>query len=448
MSVKQGQSQEYKILKAEITSEKIEDGIDVAAQIGELKIFESLDKPYLTGIVGILDDHGVFQKSLKFKGTEKLSLTVQTLVGGEEEYTFDHEFIMTGIERKIRISDKSEVFIFSLIDIHAFIDSTIKLSKSYRGKIEDIITRIILGELNIEVDQSYITTSIQPDIQVIVPYLSPIQTIQWLVQRATTEHGSPYWVHASMFDSRIRISSFDGMYVKEPFNLNLPFLYSMASANSAAKLGPAAQSQIIKEIKFENMENIMRMVSSGAIGSQLTSTDVFKNKNLVATHKASETLEKLKSAEIIPSDSKQNVYDEEYLIDTIIDEPRPLDEQTSRVMHSLTSENTYYGINNYHDAFNEAQVGDKLRNNAIRRLLEKNTIDITVTGISIFIRKVSVGDTVYVKIYNSDVNDESSLDEERSGIYLIRNAVHVFNDRQHNVTLTITKLNTIKKSST
>ena len=60
MSSKPNQSQQYKITEASISADRLGNVYDVTTSIAEFNIFESLDKPYLTGSVAILDDKSLF----------------------------------------------------------------------------------------------------------------------------------------------------------------------------------------------------------------------------------------------------------------------------------------------------------------------------------------------------------------------------------------------------
>lgn len=59
-------SQQYKIIEAAISAERM-GGFnarfyDVRTSIIEINLFESLDKPYVTGNIAILDDKSLFEK--------------------------------------------------------------------------------------------------------------------------------------------------------------------------------------------------------------------------------------------------------------------------------------------------------------------------------------------------------------------------------------------------
>ena len=62
---------QFKYEKALITSERLPNlNLDIRPLIVELVLYESLDKPFLTGRIGIADDQGIFD-STNFSGTER-----------------------------------------------------------------------------------------------------------------------------------------------------------------------------------------------------------------------------------------------------------------------------------------------------------------------------------------------------------------------------------------
>ena len=62
-------------------------------QIVEFNVFESLDKPYLTGSVAILDDKGLFD-AIQFQGTELFRLSIFVLQN-DLDPIFQKEFYLT-----------------------------------------------------------------------------------------------------------------------------------------------------------------------------------------------------------------------------------------------------------------------------------------------------------------------------------------------------------------
>ena len=68
--------------------------------------------------------------------------------------------------------------------------------------------------------------AIQDDIRVIIPNLSPINACKWLLSRATTQTGSPFFLWASIHDENLRMGNLDVMYRQTPFNDKLPYTYN------------------------------------------------------------------------------------------------------------------------------------------------------------------------------------------------------------------------------
>lgn len=452
MPTTQSQRQQFVIKEAFITSDRTSDERDISKYIAELNIYEDINKPYITGTIAVMDDAGIFGNQINFKGTETLTLVIEG-VDPDNPMEFTHSFLMESVAEILKPNEKTEVYIINLIDKYTYFDAAIKLSKSYRGRIEDIVTAILVSELDKTVDRSYTQfQSVQDNIKVILPYLSPIKACQWLINRATTKTGSPYFLYASLYDENIRIADFDTVYSVTPFNAQLPLLYSPALTNKLSQLPAIYQSTAIKEVRFEDFQNTFRAINCGAIGSELISTDINSSEKLKVHHKVRDTLSRLKQEGVIPSDSKQNVFDDKQVFEDDDNNPIYIDDVNARVFHKLISKGTYNQFSSYHEMKTLSDVGDILRNISIRSLLEKNMIEIYLPGTLFLQRKVTVGDTVAVNFLNSDVvleklNDETKLDKEKSGNYLIYAIRHTFIGTQHDVTMSITKLNTKPSSS-
>ena len=98
MASNQNQSQQFKITEAVISADRLlEQDFDVSTSIVELNIFESLDKPYLTGQLIVLDDNALLD-IINFNGTERFKVTIAS-VTNDLQPVFERSFIMTGIER-------------------------------------------------------------------------------------------------------------------------------------------------------------------------------------------------------------------------------------------------------------------------------------------------------------------------------------------------------------
>ena len=224
-------NQKFTLSEAIISSDRFgaDDEIECARLIYELTIFESLDNPYLSGMVALVDDKSIFG-SINFSGTERMTIRIQPSAGNE---TFiDKTFIMTKMAETVRGSNDADVILFNLIEPHAYFNSLRTLSRAYTGSIETIVSQILNGELKKKVDLSYLTkeTTAQGVRKFIVPYLTPLDACKMLIDRATSTNGSPTFLYATAYDNNIRMGDLDKMLQQPAFNEESPFVYSQAKS--------------------------------------------------------------------------------------------------------------------------------------------------------------------------------------------------------------------------
>jgi len=197
-----GQDQQYKIVEAFITADRfLEKEIEVSGNIFEIIIYEDLESAWLTGSVIITDDTGIFSK-ISFKGTEYLTLRIS---GAEEnsESIIDKTFLLYALTKTVKVNDTSSTYNFEMIEPHAYVSALKPFSRAYTGSLERTITQILNSELNKTVDLSYLTNSIsaQGERKYIVPYLTPLEACEVLVDRTTTQFGSPFFLYSSTLEA-------------------------------------------------------------------------------------------------------------------------------------------------------------------------------------------------------------------------------------------------------
>jgi len=450
----QTQTQQYKILIADITADRLVNTINVAKQVAELNIFEDIEKPYLTGSILIVDDSGLMD-DINFAGTETIEVKIAG-VQNQSFVVFERTFAMVNVEKIVHTNDKTQVYMINLIDTYAFDNWANKFSKSFTGKLEDIITGMCVSELGVKVDRTFsqddinTTTSVQPNVKVVIPYLTAIEGADWLRDKATTENGSPFFLHASMHDKKvdgplIRLSNLDQLLRQDSFNAKIPYTYSQATTQSSVELDETNKAFVVQDVQINNVNNTLKMIQQGAIASSFSNTDIGSTTNLETLYDIDETLDRLQAAEVIRSTSKQNVFDSKHLYhhrvrgdDAIINHP-------SKYYHEISSRGTYFNYDTYNDASSRTSVKNKMKNAAIRNMLFKNMIDIEIPGTAIILGKVTVGSIISVRFLTSNNKDNkqdlnSVIDKNRSGDYMIYNTRHIWKDTEHKVVCSITKL--------
>jgi len=444
------QSQQFKITEASITADRIGgfggNFFDVRTSVSELNIYESLDKPYLTGTVVILDDKALFDK-MDFQGTERFRVKMAS-VDNDLDTVFERTFIMTGIERSVKSNDngKSSVYVFTLLDEHAFLSELKKISKSFNGSIDDILTKLLATEMNMDIDLSYLFVGdgkkiapVQTNIKGIIPNLHPIEAVRWLTKRATTITGSPFFVYASMHDNNLRLGNLDSMLSQKAFNSRLPYTFNPANIAEAETQTELEKTFTIKDLKTSKMANTLKLIQEGAVSSRYSNTNINTGQIFSQHHTIRNTLNKLQQQEVIGNN--QNVFDGEFKVD----ESR-VDTFESKTFHTVTSSGTYGRYKSYHDEFDATKFKKKIENTAILNHLYKNMMNVIVEGAGFIVSKASVGDIVNIKVVNDSVemsqtgSEDDLIDATRSGDFIVYDTRHTFRGTQHIVSMNLCKL--------
>ena len=442
-------SQQFKLTKAHISADRFggfeNRFYDVKNQVAEINIYESIEEPSLTGTIAILDDKSLYEL-INFNGTERIKLEMAGL-GKETDPVFEKTFIMTNVVRQIKGNDKSSMYVFDLIDEHGFISEAERLRGSYRGRIDDIVKGICLTQLKKSVDISYQFLSrqdrvdaIQDDIRVIIPNLSPINACKWLLSRATTQTGSPFFLWASIHDENLRMGNLDVMYRQTPFNDKLPYTYNPSNVNVAEDKSEFEQGFTIKALGLGEMGDTLHMVANGTIGSSQSITNLNTGQMTRQHYNVQQTINNLAFQNTIAL-RRQNVFDNKFKLKN-----KFINEYEGQNIHQVVSTGTYGKFKSYHDEFEEGRHLKKLESASIKDLLVKNMMSITVPGTAFFLGKAAVGDTVNLNIVNDnlEVGKQSSgddmLDKNKSGKHLIYDLRHTFRGTQHDVTMNVCKL--------
>jgi len=437
------ESQQYKIISATVTADRF-DGtvVEIANQIVELNVYENMEKSFLTGSILIVDDAGLFD-GISFRGTERITIVLSS-VDNKLEPFFEKTFCMVKIERSKKSNDRTEVYLISLIEEHVYLSGLTRISRSYTSELENIITQIITNDLKKSVDQSYLSPSFQGVRKVNIPYLTPIHACNFLLNRMTSQNGSPFFLFASIHDDNLRLGSLDTFLTQTAFNSKSPFVYSSSVSNEANSLTEDERSFIIESHKSVNMEDTLGMIEEGALvatyNNLSTSTGlVTSNKYNVRTYLSSLTRE-----EILKSENEQTIFDGSHIINDKL-----IDQYPAKTFHQITNFGTYGNILGYNDVIDNQDHVLKLRKRAMRNFLYRNMINIMVPGTAFTYAKISVGDIINCNFITTrmtaDVeNSEELIDKNKSGDYIIYAARHIFKDSRHLVSLNISKIQKIK----
>lgn len=440
---------QFKYDRAVITSERLPDfPMDVRALIIELVLYESLDKPYITGQIAIGDDQGLFD-SIGFQGTERLEIKMLSEFANSEadKVVMDRTFIMTGIEKIVKSSNSgnASVYLFSLMDEHAFISKTKNVSRSIKDDLQKEILKLCQNECGKNVDLSYSQGTVQNNFRGVIPYMHPLEAASWLTSKATTDLGAPYYLYASVHDTNLRLGSLDKMLEQDAWNKDIPFVYSPSNVQRQEEDGtPDQQYFQIQSMRATKLQNTLNQLTAGGIGTKYTVTDLSNGRTTAQHFSVKNLIEQADEAGVI-SKKVQNIYDTQYRtpdFEEVNIEGAHLHDTDACIYHNVVSRGVYGDKKSIHDETTNAMFLKKIQAGAFRNMVFKNLFDITASGVGFLKSGGSVGDRISIKVLADDMSENvnNQLDKLRSGDFLVYNTRHQFAGVTHNVAMTVAKL--------
>jgi hypothetical protein len=437
-------AKDYVLESAIITADRSTDlEMDISKVVLQLDIFENIDLPYLTGNIVIKDESNLLG-IIDIKGTERLKIRLSIPTSPE---TIEIKFVIEKIQSTVRYGDQAEMLVLKLIEEHAFNSAIQKISKAYTGKPEEIIASILKDALNIDLDNQSMPSA-QGEMRVVIPYMTPLEACQWILSRMTTEYGAPYFLYSPMNKTSIILNDMQTILTEASWNYDaisrsgLPFTYNQASAQFVDAADIARQSFAIQSIKYTNTENTAVLSKLGAIGANYSWTDVTTGITESIHFNLNDAL--LRMQDVILKGNKQLTLDTEYLLNGV-----KISDLNSAYSHQILSRNSYPDVYNFYEETDIAKYILTATARAMRKLLMKSNIEISVPGIQ-FITGTnrSIGTNISILLYNSDISllgkngvtEEDLKDAKRSGDYMVYNTHHLFTLGKHNVVMYAAKL--------
>lgn len=434
--------------------------VDIKGHTGEVHFYEDITKGYITAKIVVLDDLGMFTEEVELQGTEKLTFDIS---GTSEEKlrgsSIKIEMRVVSIVKQVRTNDRASVFVINAISPHAYKDAAIKISRSYTGQLEDIAEKILDNYLDTKVERPKKTIakdeeSVQGRVKVVIPYISPLEAMEWLMERATGKGGSPFFAYAPLHmqdastgDGAVRYGTFKTMIVEgikaASSNKDRQFKYNVGTVARE----PSAQSQRRSIIDFthNNIENTLSMINQGTVGSSISSVDTYTTQKQAKHFDLGEYIEQLRGTTGAGNvNLLATVFDEDNKVE-IEDKNKNPSEFDGRVRSLVTSYGTYEWENSYHDVFDQTLLMSKIRKSAVLSMFYKNVLDVTVPGYTILKEGISVGDILSFDFMTQRTDTEqgnpiNERDERTSGFYLILGTRHMFSGDKYRVILSTAKV--------
>jgi hypothetical protein len=365
-----------------ITSERLQSQWDIQLNVYQIDIYENIDLPYLTGQLFVSDSNNMFEK-INFRGTEKVDIRLR-IPGDQNAIPVEKSFRVINITKIAPTNDTSEAMVLDLIEEHAYLSRLKPISQSYEGLIDDMITKIARSELKKEVKPVFgFAGVLQERMRVVIPNWTPLDTIRWLKDRATSERGLPMYVYSTLNDDELLMTTLENMLSDRApvINRDRPFRFSQVFNNQATESNDLRKmGQVIEQHQRLDTENMNEMMRTGAVAA--TPSFINTLKEFPRTPKTpndsvtdQKVLDALRDTGIFQSNQTDIIYDNQTLFDG-----QPLQEYMISQPSQIVTSNTYEDMYNYYEDAGDGAHKNKTKARLLRQYLLKSPMTMIVPG--------------------------------------------------------------------
>jgi hypothetical protein len=404
----------------------------------EVNIYEDLSKGFLTGGIVIQDDLDIYRVA-DLVGTERIVVEFET--PDRSSGLITKTFIIEEITDNIKTNDQSSFLSMALIEDIKFYNDLIRFSKAYTGTGEEIISAIAKDKLGREVVIESKVSSFQQAFRYIVPFQDPLSAIYTVLSKMTTETGLPFFFYSSVVDNKFYLTDLQTIIQEKSFNEVMPFVYDQFNT---AKSDIESQAVNITNLDLGLLENTLEIALDGGMGSQYNSVNATTGSPFKFHIDMADWFARLTEAELFPKEQNFIAFDKKFIADPLQFDNKSITDYNTKIVTRVTSQ-PYNDTNGFsQEAYPAAEIYTMIRKSVISHLM-KNIYSINMPGLLFgFSIKTCVGHQVRmnVKRNNTDINTNTTIDEKRSGDFVILSKRHCFDivGERHTVALNLSKL--------
>jgi len=401
----------------------------IANGVSDIDIFEHLDKPYLTAILGYTDRDSVVA-NMDISGGEKMHITLKS--NRADTLSVSKTFFIDKVILSDKSTDISELYVFHLIEDIGYISNLHNVNRSYSGKPSKIISNISEEFLKKKINQ--VSSDFQ-SMKVIVPNLTPIDAMCWIKNRASTADGYPFYLYSTLIDKDLQMKDLKSLMTSTIMNKGQPFTFSEGEFSESVN-PPEKKERVIIRYQSKGTENLFKLIQDGLIGSDYRYINVTKNKvDRFTFNVDEEVIKPLKKDKII--DKGTPLFDNGRYKEITAD-------IKSRRISQIGGSSAHPNNKSYSESEEVAQYRLNIINRAMTHMLTKSKIDFVLEGVefldgdenSTLGRKISL---TFLR-NRMDESDSNVYDPKKSGDFLIFACKHSISRSSYYVTMSGLKL--------
>jgi hypothetical protein len=257
----------------------------------------------------------------------------------------------------------------------------------------------------------------------------------------TTETGLPFFFYSSVVDNKFYLTDLQTIIQEKSFNEVMPFVYDQFNT---VKSDIESQAVNITNLDLGLLENTLEIALDGGMGSQYNSVNATTGSPFKFHIDMADWFARLTEAELFPKEQNFIAFDKKFIADPLQFDNKSITDYNTKIVTRVTSQ-PYNDTNGFsQEAYPAAEINTMIRKSVISHLM-KNIYSINMPGLLFgFSIKTCVGHQVRmnVKRNNTDINTNTTIDEKRSGDFVILSKRHCFDivGERHTVALNLSKL--------
>jgi hypothetical protein len=229
MSINITQSTQFRINKLTINSKY--GSIDLSSVFEELSIFDSVLVPCMSGNIVIKDSIGL-SKKLSLDGSEYLDISISKSdePSGGRGTNLTKTFRIFKQSNRQSLNQTTEMYVLHFVSEEMIYSEQQKISQSYTGTYSKIANSILVDYLKVPKNKIGLVEDTKGIHNAVVPLLSPIDAMDWLVKRSVSEVDTADFL---FFENQ---SGFNFVSLNKLFTLKTLFTINFSPKNIADNL--------------------------------------------------------------------------------------------------------------------------------------------------------------------------------------------------------------------
>jgi hypothetical protein len=388
---------------------------NITNQVVGVELFEDLFSTFLSGNIIVKDSLDLINL-FPIVGEEKVKIKINTPSFEGFGKVIDNEFYIYKLSDVEFVADKSKVYRLHFISSEAIVDVNKRISKSFSGKVSDIVKEIVNNQTyGLETKKFLNIEDTANSTKYVSNFWSPIVNINYLTGNAVTSESDPNYI---FFENRTGFNfiSLTKLYTQASTQMfvNDSWLRDFDNDTGNRRNVEEEYKRII-EISIPSGFNYMDNIRAGMYSSKIITYDIVTKKYASKHFNILDGWKKESNLNPYPLVSNKH-----------IDSP----------WSTVIREQKYF--NNF-DKYSDVTNTNTLQKRISQILqAEGNRIEIVVPGRTDY----TVGQKVEIKLYKNQPTskeDTDFIDNVNSGFYIISAVNHFFTREKHECRMELIK---------